>query len=169
MSWRKCSKGNIKVNTDISSCVTLTFWKKSLAIFTLPSERQLNVGWHKNFNVKLERRQDESNNSLGNYGFGERNERAVRLPNFLQEYGLYFKSNYEKMCTRLSKDLKRFLDYEAKNYIQFNTSNAQYHIHYPTQKKSHRVVMNKRNSKLTWTYGCLSNFDTQKVWIPHSS
>lgn len=56
-----------------------------------PAHYTLLIG---DFNAKLGRRQDESENPLGNYGYGERNERSGRLLNFLQEHGLYSMNSF---------------------------------------------------------------------------
>lgn len=61
------------------------------ALRTRPAHYTLLTG---DFNAKLGRKQEESENPLGKYGYGERNERGDRLLNFLQENGLYSMSSF---------------------------------------------------------------------------
>lgn len=61
------------------------------------------------FNAKLGRRQDESENPIGNFGYGERNERGDRLLSVLQENGLHSMSSFfnKKTTTKMDMDQPR--------------------------------------------------------------
>lgn len=137
------------------------------ALNVCPSHYTLLIG---DLNAKIGKKLDKSENPLGKYGYGERNERGSRLLNFLQEHGLYSMNSFfdkkpQQKWTWISPDGK------TKNEIDFIISNRKEIVHDVTvlnnfsigsdhrmirskisiNSKAERSKMIRRENKKKWT------------------
>lgn len=138
------------------------------ALKECPAHYTLLIG---DFNAKLGRRQDESENPLGNHGYGERNERGVKLLNFLQEHGLYSMSSFfdkkpQQKWTWISPDGK------TKNEIDFIISNRKEIIHDVTTLNNfsigsdHRMIRSRVSINTKYERIKMMRKTNNKKWTP---
>lgn len=140
----------------------------SEALDRCPTYYTLLIG---DFNAKLGRRQDESENPIGNFGYGERNERGDRLLSFLQENGLHSMSSFfdkkpQQKWTWISPDGN------TKNEIDFIISNRREIVHDVTALNNfsigsdHRMVRSKISINIKGERMKMVRKSKNKKWTP---